>query len=102
MGNNSSSAVMGNNLSSATRELFESMLNGGSGEDDASLDIAQARRRAEQRAARLLAERECPADLVEFGKRHGIPNFAEATWQAGFAAGMRVAMLEPETPYTKD
>jgi len=44
----------------------------------------------------LLAERECPNDLIEWGRAHGIANFAEATWMAGFAAGMRVAALDKE------
>ena len=33
----------------------------------------------------------CPPDIVEFGMRHNIPNFAEQTWKAGFMAGLRAA-----------
>ena len=43
-------------------------------------------------AERLLANSRCPADIVAFGKRHNIPMFAEKTWEAGFAQGMRVAV----------
>lgn len=57
-------------------------------------DIRRATRVAEAKAARLLAERECPADLIEWGRVHGIPAFAEHTWVAGFLAGMRIAALD--------
>lgn len=63
------------------------------GVSDALGEIAAADRRAQEKAARLLAERECPPDLIEWGRLHLIPTFAEFTWQAGFLAGMRVAML---------
>lgn len=51
-------------------------------------------------AERLLAESLCPDSLKEFGKRHNIPTFAEATWMAGFVQGMRIAMMaqQRETP----
>ena len=63
-------------------------------------EIGRAARIAEAKAARLLAERECPTDLVEWGRLHGIPTFAEFTWMAGFLAGMRVAALadRPQDP----
>lgn len=64
------------------------------GESAAINDITHAERIANAKAARLLAERECPPDLIEWGRAHGIPTFAEVTWQAGFLVGMRVAMLE--------
>jgi hypothetical protein len=64
------------------------------GKSDALTQIGLATRRADAKAARLLAERECPSDLIEWGKAHGIPTFAEVTWQSGFLAGMRVAMLD--------
>ena len=64
------------------------------GTSEALKEIDRAQRVATARAARLLAERECPADLLEWGKLHNIPNFAEATWIAGFLAGMRVAALD--------
>lgn len=32
-----------------------------------------------------------PADLVEWGRRNGIPEFAQAAWCAGFAQGWREA-----------
>jgi hypothetical protein len=66
------------------------------GTSDAVAKISQAKKRADAFAARLLAERECPNDLIEWGRAHGIANFAEATWMAGFAAGMRVAALDKE------
>ena len=57
--------------------------------------LSAASRRAHAKAAVLLAARECPDDLIQWGRIHGIPTFAEATWQAGFLAGMRAAMMEP-------
>jgi len=36
----------------------------------------------------LLAETRCPEDVIAFGKRHGIPTFAEMTWIRGFAQGL--------------
>ena len=69
------------------------------GASEALKEIGRARRIAEAKAARLLAERECPPDLTEWGRVHGIPNFAEMTWMAGFLAGMRVAAMdEPDRP----
>lgn len=55
---------------------------------------AEASRFAESLSAKLLAERECPDDLVEWGRRHGIPEFARVTWQAGFLAGMRMVAAQ--------
>lgn len=69
-------------------------------EDDGKLDAQElldaATIRANARAAKLLAAQHCPSDLVEWGRAHGIPTFAEYTWQAGFEAGMRCAMLKEE------
>lgn len=45
------------------------------------------RRAAEACAMRELADMSCPESVKEFGRRHGIPMFAEFTWMAGFAAG---------------
>ncbi|WP_332116014.1 hypothetical protein [Azorhizobium caulinodans] len=47
------------------------------------------------------AEASVPPDIQEFGIRHGIPNFAEATWVAGYYAALRassdrIASLEAE------
>lgn len=39
----------------------------------------------------VLAGAECPDDVMEFGKRHRLPTFAEATWKAGYIAGFRAA-----------
>ena len=39
-----------------------------------------------------LAAAKCPADIIEFGYRHRIPQFAESTWQAGFIAGLRASV----------
>lgn len=64
------------------------------GRDAALRELAAAQRRADAMAAEMLAARECPADLVEWGRIHGIPTFAAITWQAGFRAGMRAAMEE--------
>lgn len=62
--------------------------------------VADVRERVAQRRQRIaegialdeLAERECPADLIAYGERHGLPAFARATWQAGFAAGWKAAL----------
>jgi hypothetical protein len=35
----------------------------------------------------------CPPDIVEFGERHGIPEFAKATWHAGYAQAMKDCQL---------
>lgn len=64
------------------------------GEAEADKSLALARHRAETKAATLLAARECPPDLIEWGRIHGIKTFAEVTWQAGFLAGMRAAMMD--------
>ena len=80
------------------------MLHAGTGADDAKLELDIAQRRAEQKAATLLAASQCPPDLIEWGRMHNIPEFAAFTWMAGFAAGMRVANLKdgdrpPMGPY---
>lgn len=49
------------------------------------------RQAADAEALRYLAEMACPADVVDFGKRHDMPFFAEATWNNGFMAGWRAA-----------
>ena len=56
--------------------------------DDAAELRTQA---ANAEAMRFLAEMMCPADLLDWGRRHGIPAFAEVTWNAGFMAGWRAA-----------
>ena len=60
--------------------------------------LRQAKERAGLVALRLLAAQECPEDLKRWGQMHNIPTFAEYTWQAGFQAGMRAAMIVEETP----
>lgn len=47
---------------------------------------------AEAHALRELAEMHCPPDLIEYAKRHSIPTFAEATWQAGFMQGWKMGL----------
>ena len=47
---------------------------------------------AEHKALQYLAEFECPVDVVEWGKHHNIPTFAEVTWQAGFSKGWNLAI----------
>lgn len=54
--------------------------------------VAREKRMADAEATRYLAEMDCPEDVIEFGKRHGIPVFAEATWMAGFMQGWRLAV----------
>lgn len=52
---------------------------------------ALIRRNAEALALKVLSGHQCPEDVKQFGEAAGLPNFAEATWQAGFQAGMRFA-----------
>jgi hypothetical protein len=40
----------------------------------------------------LIAEDKCPSDIKEWGKNHGIPEFAKFTWQTGYLAGIKEAM----------
>jgi len=54
--------------------------------------IEAERIRADAEASRYLAEMNCPADLIEFGRNHNIPMFSEFTWQAGFIQGWRMAV----------
>lgn len=68
------------------------------GEDQARAELHAARRKSEARLAELFAAQQCPADLVEWGRVHGIPEFAAFTWQAGFLAGMRYRELLGEAP----
>lgn len=67
-------------------------------------DLEAAQRRAERMArnreaaanalaVECIARTQCPTDLIEWGERHRIPEFAQATWQAGFAAGWRAFFL---------
>lgn len=56
-------------------------------EEIANRESYMRRRAAEACALRELADMRCPEDLRDWGRRHGIPTFAEMTWQAGFAAG---------------
>lgn len=63
------------------------------GEVDAEIALKRARQQADAYAATILAAHECPEDLKEWGRAHGIPTFAEYTWMAGFQAGMRAAAL---------
>jgi hypothetical protein len=53
--------------------------------------IRAGRVKAGAEALRYLAELQCPPDVVEFGRNHKIPLFAEVTWQGGFVAGWRLA-----------
>jgi hypothetical protein len=63
------------------------------GERDAEAALRLATRRSDARAAEILAARECPADILQWGRQHGIEEFARITWQNGFQAGMRMAMM---------
>lgn len=42
-------------------------------------------------AAAYLAETQCPPDVIEWGKAHGLPTWAEVTWQAGFLQGWKTS-----------
>jgi hypothetical protein len=52
-------------------------------------DEASAKIRAAINRCHIMAEMICPADIIEWGIEHGIPEFARMTWQAGFQAAMR-------------
>ena len=62
----------------------------------ASRQIHIERIAADAEATRYLAEMECPEDLIEWGKNHNIPTFAEVTWMAGFMRGWRMAVARSE------
>ncbi len=68
------------------------------GQAEAERELRDAQRRSQARLAELVAARECPPDLVEWGRLHCIPEFARFTWQAGFLAGMRYRELLGEAP----
>ncbi len=69
---------------------------------EAEIALKKVQTQADALAARLLAARECPQDLKEWGRAHGIPTFAEYTWEAGFLTGMRTAMLAAAAKETKE
>ncbi len=64
------------------------------GDVEGQIAVNAAEARAAAFAARVLSAQECPNDLKEWGRAHGIPTFAEYTWQAGFIAGMRFFELQ--------
>jgi hypothetical protein len=49
---------------------------------------------ADAEAAIYLAQLHCPPDVVAFGNRHKIPEFAKLTWNAGFIQGWRAAQSQ--------
>lgn len=54
-------------------------------EDAAERQARLRKQTAEVQALAYLAEMQCPASVIEFGKRHGIEKFAEFVWQHGFS-----------------
>ena len=70
---------------------FTNLFEGRRAEMLAEASAQERQRIADAEATRYLAEMVCPPDVVDFGRRHGIPTFAEVTWQAGFMAGWRAA-----------
>ena len=62
-----------------------------SGAYDAEQKLKLAKIRADAEAMRILSEMDCPEDIKRYGADHNIPDFAEFTWQAGFAAGWKMA-----------
>lgn len=62
------------------------------GEYRARAQIRRERIAADAQATAYLAAQECPRDLIEWGRNNRIPEFAQFTWQAGFAAGWRFAL----------
>lgn len=76
-------------------DFVESIIGKAMGGADAAQTLTRAEHLANALAAKILAARECPEDLIEWGRIHGIPTFAQVTWQAGFLAGMRAfAMVD--------
>lgn len=62
------------------------------GVSNANKQIRFERAAAQAEAERILAEMNCPNDLIEWGKHHNIPTFAQVTWQHGFATGFRFGL----------
>jgi hypothetical protein len=75
-------------------DLVERLFGEKMAEAEVQQTLTSAQHHANALAAKILAARECPEDLIEWGRIHGIPTFAQVTWQAGFLAGMRAAALE--------
>ena len=90
---------------SPSKSNFNKIFGEMEGEEDANKVLTCAERRANAKAATLLAAQVCPSDVKKFGARHNIEKFAEYTWMAGFNAGMRAAILntkdENDGPYEK-
>ena len=74
-------------------DFVESIIGKTMGEAEAAQTLTSAQHQANALAAKILAARECPEDLIEWGRIHGIPTFAQVTWQAGFLAGMRASAM---------
>ncbi len=64
--------------------------------NEARVALSDASQRAKAKALQILAARECPPDVAAFGEKYDIKGFAVRTWQAGFKAGMRTAMLKEQ------
>jgi len=54
---------------------------------------AEARERATRTDWLGLAAEQCPSDIIEWGRNHGIPTFAQLTWCAGYSAGAKAAAV---------
>lgn len=74
-------------------DIVELIIGKATGEAEAAQLLTSAQHRANALAAKILAAHECPDDLIEWGRIHGIPTFAQVTWQAGFLAGMRASAM---------
>jgi hypothetical protein len=82
-------------------DAFKQLFGRQEGELEAEKSLSMAERAANAKAAKLLAAKECPEYLIQWGRLHNIPTFAEQTWQAGFLAGMRAAALEQDDRQSK-
>lgn len=74
-------------------DFFDRIFGEAMGQAEAAQILTSAQHHANALAAKILAARECPEDLIEWGRIHGIPTFAQVTWQAGFLAGMRASAM---------
>lgn len=74
-------------------DIVERIIGKATGEAEAAQLLTSAQHHANALAAKILAAHECPEDLIEWGRIHGIPTFAQVTWQAGFLAGMRASAM---------
>jgi len=54
--------------------------------------VAKQHRDAHAAAMDALATMACPEDLVDLGRRHGVPVLTDVVWKNGFETGWRLAV----------